>query len=513
MKRHLLTILLSVCVFLNPVLSTVYQVGPGKSYSAIGDVPLTTLSAGDEIHVYWKSTPYYEKLLLGGIGTEAQPIIFKGIPNEDGDKPVLDGNGAVTNTDLNYWGEDRGLIKIGGSSVPSISVPEWIVVDGFELRNAHEDHTFSDDSGNTVRYRGNAACVYIEVGQNIVIKNNEIHGCGNGIFAGVYGGETKFVTVESNYIYGNGNSGSIYEHNTYMAVNGITYKYNHYGPLCDGCLGNNLKDRSAGVVIMNNWIESGNRQLDLVDEGGLKDLASYRETHVFGNLLIEDNSGNRQIIHYGGDSGNQNNYRKGTLYLYHNTIISTRTDKFTLVRLSSEGESADIRNNIIHAPDVTQIEIFAEKRGKVEFHYNWVNEGWINSIENTGSGSLTSSNILTGSDPMFTDFTNQDFTLTSGSAGVGSGETLSLKYDAAKEYVKHTSYKTRCSSSGVDMGAYSSVRTCSESTETTESNTITNGNSSTSVDDNQVSVSSEGNNEDSTSILVIPVGLLVLMSL
>src|SRR3712207_8345681 len=40
---------------------------------------------------------------------------------------------------------------------------------------------------------------------------------------------------------------------------------------------------------------------------------SYRETHVYGNILIEPNgAGNRQIVHYGGDSGSRANYRNGT---------------------------------------------------------------------------------------------------------------------------------------------------------------------------------------------------------
>ena len=71
-------------------------------------------------------------------------------------------------------------------------------------------------------------------------------------------------------------SGSIYEHNAYTEALGIVYQFNHFGPLCASCLGNNLKDRSAGTVVRYNWIEGGNRQLDLVES----DSATYRADPV-----------------------------------------------------------------------------------------------------------------------------------------------------------------------------------------------------------------------------------------
>ncbi|WP_419641612.1 hypothetical protein, partial [Thiolapillus sp.] len=63
---------------------------------------------------------------------------------------------------------------------------------------------------------------------------------------------------------------------------------------------------------------------------------------MYGNVLIEpDGAGNSQMVHYGGDSGdsgdsgNESIYRKGTLYFYHNTVVSTRDGNTTLVRLST----------------------------------------------------------------------------------------------------------------------------------------------------------------------------------
>ena len=66
-------------------------------------------------------------------------------------------------------------------------------------------------------------------------------------------------------------------------------------------------------------------------------VPSYRETFVYGNVLIEfDGEGNRQMIHYGGDSGREERYRNGTLYFYHNTVVSTRTVVVFRVRYFSK---------------------------------------------------------------------------------------------------------------------------------------------------------------------------------
>ena len=61
-----------------------------------------------------------------------------------------------------------------------------------------------------------------------------------------------------------------------------------------------------------------------------------------------ENQGNRQIVHYGGDSRDLTRYRKGTLYFYNNTVVSTRSDRTTVFRLSSQDESCEAWNNIFY---------------------------------------------------------------------------------------------------------------------------------------------------------------------
>jgi hypothetical protein len=115
---------------------------------------------------------------------------------------------------------------------------------------------------------------------------------------------------------------------------GITFQYNHLGALLPGAGGNNLKDRSAGLVVRYNWIEHSNRQLDLVhaeDSSLVRADPRYRVTYVYGNVIIEHpNSGNNDICFYGGDGGSAQKFRKGTLYFYNNTVVSDRTDNTRL---------------------------------------------------------------------------------------------------------------------------------------------------------------------------------------
>ena len=42
-------------------LAATYEVGPGKTFANIGDVPWELLQPGDTVLIYWRSTPYKEK--------------------------------------------------------------------------------------------------------------------------------------------------------------------------------------------------------------------------------------------------------------------------------------------------------------------------------------------------------------------------------------------------------------------------------------------------------------------
>ena len=476
MKAYYFIVVLSLLSF-KTISATDYHVGPGQPLATISEVPWDSLQAGDRIYIHWQSTPYYEKWVINAQGTEQNRIEIIGVSGPGGQKPIIDGNGAVTPTYLNYWNESRGLIKIGGSSVPTDGLPSYITIENLELRSARPAYNFTTDNGSADSYSSNAASIYIEKGEHIIIRDCIIHDSGNGIFIGANGGQTKDILIANNYIYDNGIVGSIFEHNTYTEALGITYEYNRFGPLRTGALGNNLKDRSAGLVVRYNWIESGNRQLDLVESGAsaLYNDPSYLTTYTYGNILIEpDGAGNSQIIHYGGDNGTTSRYRKGNFYFYNNTVISTRNSNTTLARLSTLDETMIAFNNVIYSTSNGNSLAMINGDGTLNMHHNWIKTNWVNSHDGASSGTVNDQgNNLNSLDPEFVDFGNQDFNLLDTSPLIDAGSTIPAihlpNHDVSNEYVMHTSGNTKQIVNTLDIGAFENLSALSISEHSQES--------------------------------------------
>src|SRR5262245_31704997 len=75
--------------------ATTYEVGPGKTYANVGDVPLEALTAGDTVLIYYRATPYKEKFVIAAVGTQSAPVTIRGVLGPNGERPILDGNGAT----------------------------------------------------------------------------------------------------------------------------------------------------------------------------------------------------------------------------------------------------------------------------------------------------------------------------------------------------------------------------------------------------------------------------------
>jgi hypothetical protein len=440
-----------------------YEVGPDKPYTSIGAVPWESLQAGDTVLIYWRSTAYKEKFVICRQGTAAAPITVRGISGPNGEQPILDGNGATTRSVLNYWNQERGVIKIGGANNPPDTLPKYITIENLDIRSARPPYTYVAANGSTQSYSANASSIYVEKGENITVRNCTLHDCGNGFFVASSDAlASRNILVEGNYIYDNGNVNSLFEHNNYTAAIGITFQYNRFGPLRAGCLGNNLKDRSAGLVVRYNWIEGGNRQLDLVDgedSSLIRNDPRYRETFVYGNVLIEpDAAGNRQITHYGGDSGTTTAYRKGTLYFYQNTIVSTRTDRTTLFRLSTNEETCDFRNNICYVTAAGTTVSLVDADGVLNMTHNWLKPGFVSTFGTlTGTINHDGTSVL-GSSPGFVNEAGQDYHLAAGSACINAGaqlhSTAFLTNNVTRQYVKHQAGEDRLNDGILDIGAF-----------------------------------------------------------
>ena len=436
-----------------------YHVGPGQPLAAVGDAPWATLEPGDRVLIHWRAEPYKEKWVINRRGTPGAWITVRGVPGPAGELPVIDGRDAETAAGLNFWNEERGVIKVGGSNTPPDALPAYIVIESLEIRSGRPPFTFTNDGGGTSSYAANAASIYVEKAEHLIIRGCVIHDSGNGIFVGSFNGQTRDLLIEGNHLFANGNVGSAFHHNAYTEASGIVYQYNRFGALRAGADGNNLKDRSAGLVVRYNWIEDGNRQLDLVD-GGIEVAThpDYGETFVYGNVLIEsDGQGNSQVAHYGGDGGDTGLYRKGTLYFYNNTVVSTRSGNTTLLRLSTQDESADVRNNLLYTTAAGNRLAMLAAAGDLTLRHNWTKPGWVAShsgltgtIDDDGSG-------VAGSAPGFIDEPAQNFRPDAGAPVIDAGTALhagAFEHPVLKHYVQHTLDEPRPADATLDVGAY-----------------------------------------------------------
>ncbi|MBI5525783.1 MAG: polysaccharide-degrading enzyme [Deltaproteobacteria bacterium] len=469
---------LGVVLVSSVVSASAYEVGPGKTFANIGDVAWEALSAGDAVLIHWRAEPYREKWVIGVHGEAAKPITVRGVLGPGGERPVVDGRDATTRSSLNFWNEERGVIKVGGANSPDSESASHIVIENIEVRSGRQPYSFTGRNGLS-DYAKNTAAIFVEWGEHVTIRNCVMRDSGNGLFVSA---ASKGILIEGNHIFDNGNAGSAYEHNSYTAAAGITFQFNRYGPLCAGCDGNNLKDRSAGLVVRYNWIEGGNRELDLVDAEDSQDLVNdprYHKTFVYGNVLVEpDGAGNSQIVHYGGDSGTESDYRKGALYFYNNTVVSTRSGNTTLLRLSTNDERADVRNNVIHVAAAGNRLGLVDETGVVDLTHNWLKPGYVESHGGLAGTINDDGTSVTGVSPGFEDEVGQEFRLAPGSACINKGTALHPAvlpdHDVVFQYVKHQASEQRPVDGPLDLGAF---EYCAEACGEVDGGTATDGGS------------------------------------
>lgn len=437
----------------------VYDVGPGKAYPDPGQVPWEELGPSTLVRIYYRDTPYRNKFVLTTTATSDEPLVVTGIP-DNGRLPVISGEDAVTRTTMYYLNEPRSVVKVGNYTGQSDSdMPAHVYIQNLDIRSGRPSFSFTNRNGTTENYSRNAAAVHIEDGENITIVGCDLHDCGNGLFSTHF---SRNVLIRQNHIYDNGIEGRYYEHNSYTGSQGIVFEYNHYGQLRAGCDGNNLKDRSSGTIIRYNWIEGGNRQLDLVETGhdNIFNDPAYDETFVYGNVLIEmDGEGNSQVLHYGGDGSDRSMYRKGHLYFYHNTVVSTRSGNTTLMRLSTIDENAVVNNNILMVTAGGSRLAITSGSGQTALENNWISSGWRNTHESSMDAGASVSDLgnMEGDAPGFSDQDGEDFSLNANSRCVGGADALpgeTAPYPVVQEYVKHQGGEARPTDGSPDIGAF-----------------------------------------------------------
>ncbi|MGO9598646.1 MAG: Ig-like domain-containing protein [Isosphaeraceae bacterium] len=442
------------------LLST-YNIGPGEPYTTLGSFNWSSLKPGDTVNIHWQSGGYHEKLLLSESGTASQPINIVGVPGPQGQQPVIDGQNATTSSQFQYFYnplQENAVVLITHANGSS-ATPSYMNISNLEIKDAYDGYNFTDNTGATQTYSSFAASIDISGGSNITIQNCTLDSSGLGLFALTNDSSslmTSNVMVEGNYFYNNGVPGSYGEHNSYCEVNGITYQYNYYGPLRSGSAGAELKDRSAGAVIRDNYFTPASAILDLVDaedSSTLESLPSYTNTYVYGNIL-DDTGPNYTslLVHFGGDSTNPG-YRPN-LYFYDNTVVTMANQsdawRTCMFELDTTGQTAYVANNIFYnaaatSGDNPSLFEFSGGTGNVNFSpTNWVSPGWLTSESaemGTGySGTISGTGTFlspTSNNAGFENLSGQgvsppdNYQLVSGSSAIGSAGTIPSSWTTA----------------------------------------------------------------------------------
>jgi hypothetical protein len=427
-----------IFIGITPMYSVQYHIGPGQTFIDIqafsNAIGFNQLRPFDEIYIHYRIQPYRSFIFIN-----TNHLMIIGVPSANGELPIIDGSQALqtpylwqdsnnfyTDTDgindpnptnpniYTYYSGGLyhlGLITIGRKSGSQYTdVPTNIRIENLEIRNAHQDQTFTPWFSGLVDVNHPYASIYnatyknyapfvsgirVQRGENITIKNCHIHQCGNGIFvnsvvddnngngnfdAGDVSLISRNILIEHCSIHDNGCYNGNSCHNIYCEASGSIYQYNYLGGKKAGSLESNcLKDRSSGTVIRYNFIEGIDQGhlLDLVEAEAsaplMKDEPDYHNTYVYGNVLINPPSGPVTPIHYGGDHCDYEIYRRGNLHFFNNTFVNIadqsqkyRTSLFFFpvsnyfsgppwctVSPASFDESLIARNNIIYNAPLT----------------------------------------------------------------------------------------------------------------------------------------------------------------
>lgn len=424
-----------------------YEVGSESPLHSIGEVPWASLQSGDQVLIHWRPEPYREKWVISNPGTSDAPIVVRGVAGPDGKLPAIQGQNAKPAQ--TFRGEDRAILKIGDGAGSAEPPPSHIVIENLDISGANPAASY-------VPY---ASAIWIQKGSDITVRRCLLHDCANGL---ITSHESARVLIEKCEVFDNGIEKSSQQHNIYTESAGIVFQFNRVGPLRMGAVGNTLKDRSSDTVIRYNWLEGGSRVLDLVDSDyeTIRSQATYKETYVYGNVLEKDETGaNNQIIHYGGDSGQEDHYRRGVLNFYHNTVLVRRLPSAVLFRLSSAEDSMIAVNNIFCTTTPGSRFSALAGPGTAALDHNLFAPGWKAGFEKGGEENVKWVHNFADADPAFVSVGKRDLHPTA--AAVSAGQPLSAavadNHPVKFEYLEPCQSAARPAKEPPDIGAFSRV--------------------------------------------------------
>jgi len=458
-----------------------YDVGPDKAYSALSELPWSQLKGCDTVRIYAKpNNGEYNEMLLISAGTNLAPTapnkfmrVIGMLDPVTGARPIISGTNATQletlpgqaprtlqyhdNGSANRALYNLGVVMVGPQQGYDYNngPAGYIGIENLDIRNATYNAPFTDGKyGTQDVYSSFGTCLFVEAAAHLVVKNNLLHNCSNGLFINSKNGTvvelSQDVLIEGNKFYDNSNppmagvTNGFSEHHSYSEARDIIFQYNYFGDTNPGAGGDCLKDRSSGLIVRYNTFASNcTIAINLEDSTGGGELiygdAGYNETHVYGNLFdIKPGAYGNNLIQYGGDSSQTATYRQGTLSFYNNTMRMKGDathgiyPEILLFDLNMPNAVADVKNNVFYTPPSTvglpgKVQAMVIGQGTVNMSNNWVSpnatEYWVDHL----SGALVTgwnTNIGSNNQPLFVNEALHDYRPAIGSPLIDAGNDL-----------------------------------------------------------------------------------------
>lgn len=404
-----------------------FEVGPGRAYATPRDVPWLSLLPCDIVSIHYRPEPYTDIIYLASRGRANKWITLQGVAGPNGELPVLDGTSAVMprNTGANGLTDAKGMVIIKTPDVAAAPrsghyKPGYLHITGLKIRNARPPQRVVKLSGATQTWDPFSAGIYIDGAEQVAVTSCDLGDNGQGIFANSGGGEwlqTRNLLIARNHFHGNGNPGSFSEHNAYTEAIGTVYEHNYFAPPVHGSYGDNIKERSAGVVLRYNYIEGGADLIALRDPESNVDYESVQvdalgerlvaNAFVYGNILVTRQYLQAIVGHGDGGMGTNKQPREGNLFFYNNRVASFvdnqpfwRNNNYfelqpvPLIGLLNTRAQATVvaRNNLLYAAAATPgktpapIGLFYYQ-GRADYEANWTN-GFAPTLDPYGGTNL-----------------------------------------------------------------------------------------------------------------------------
>jgi hypothetical protein len=331
-----------------------YTVNPGTGW---GSIP-GSLQPGDVVNV---NPGTYGPVKFTRAGTAANPIIIQGIPDANGNRPVISGN----------LPPDDSTVMFASS--------HHMVFQGFEVT------------------AGNRRCVYNQA-NNITMRNTVVRNCPeHGILGADFGSGTLVLEQVEVHHCGLGD----FKHQVYIATDeesfpGSVFRMK-YCYLHDGNGGHGVKSRAERNELYYNWIEgSAIHELELIGSAEAEEPVAREDSDVVGNVIRKTTTGGH-LIRIGGDGTGQS---WGRYRFVNNTFIQAPSpNSGSVLRLYDGVDSVEAHNNVFYRAGGGTMELVrtADATGGYTIFgtRNWVPAGstiptgWSNSFVGPGAPGFT----------------------------------------------------------------------------------------------------------------------------